>query len=263
MRYLDLTLPTAAENLALDEALLEEAEASATPIETLRFWEPRQTAAVVGRSSQVDAELRVELCRQMGIPILRRISGGATVLTGPGCLMYSLVLSYERRPKLRLVSHAHRFVLGTMVAAMAPLVYGVQCRGTSDLAIGELKFSGNSVRCRRRHLLYHGTLLYDFPLPMIEMCLAMPPRVPDYRGNRTHATFVTNLPLEAETIQQALTIVWDAHESYGDWPRQRTAQFVREKYSRAEWNGYENTTATRKPRKTTLKIAKGTTEENE
>ena len=240
MRHLDLTLPTAAENLALDEALLEEAEASATPIETLRFWEPRRTAVVVGRSSHVDAELRVEVCRQMRIPILRRISGGAAVLTGPGCLMYSLVLSYERRPELRLVSHAHRFVLGTMAEALAPLVHGVQCRGASDLAVGEWKFSGNSARCRRRHLLYHGTLLYDFPLPMMEQCLIMPPRVPDYRGNRTHALFVANLPLEAETIRQALCIAWDAREPYGDWPQQRTAQLVREKYSRAEWNGWEN-----------------------
>jgi lipoate-protein ligase A len=242
MRYLDLTLSTAAENLALDEALLEEAEASATPIETLRFWEPRQTAAVVGRSSQVDAELRVEVCRQMRIPILRRISGGAAVLTGPGCLMYSLVLSYERNPGLRLVSHAHRFVLGTMAEALSPLAPGVQCRGASDLAVGEWKFSGNSARCRRRHLLYHGTLLYDFPLPMIELCLSMPPRVPDYRGNRPHTLFVANLPLEAEAIRQALSSAWDAREPYGDWPRQHTAQLVREKYSRADWNGCENAT---------------------
>jgi len=50
MRYLDLTLPSPAENLALDEALLEEAEASGRPTETLRLWEPRQPAVVVGRS---------------------------------------------------------------------------------------------------------------------------------------------------------------------------------------------------------------------
>ena len=30
--------------------------------------------------------------------------------------------------------------------------------------MGELKFSGNSLRVRRTHLLYHGTLLYDFSL---------------------------------------------------------------------------------------------------
>lgn len=48
MRYLDLTLPTPAENLALDEALLEEAENAAKPLETLRFWEPPQNMAIVG-----------------------------------------------------------------------------------------------------------------------------------------------------------------------------------------------------------------------
>ena len=47
----------------------------------------------------------------------------------------------------------------------------MRCQGTSDLAIGDLKFSGNSARCRRRWLLYHGTLLYDFPLSLVAQCL--------------------------------------------------------------------------------------------
>jgi len=49
MRYLDLTLPTPAENLALDEALLEEAERAGRATETLRVWEPREPIVVVGR----------------------------------------------------------------------------------------------------------------------------------------------------------------------------------------------------------------------
>ena len=53
MRYLDLTLPTPAENLALDEALLEAAEQSGDPGETLRVWEPDEPMVVVGRSSRV------------------------------------------------------------------------------------------------------------------------------------------------------------------------------------------------------------------
>ena len=39
MKLLDLTLETPAENLALDEALLEEAEQSTKPTEVLRLWE--------------------------------------------------------------------------------------------------------------------------------------------------------------------------------------------------------------------------------
>ena len=164
MQYLDLTLPEVAENLALDEALLEEAESATVPMETLRVWESHQPAVVVGRSSHIDTEVRVDACRQLGIPIFRRISGGASVVVGPGCLMYSLVLSFHDRPKLRMPNEAHREVLNTLAMGLSTIISGVRCRGTSDLTLNDWKFSGNSVRSRRTHLLYHGTLLYDFPL---------------------------------------------------------------------------------------------------
>ena len=236
MRCLDLTLRTAAENVALDEALLEEAEAAGAPTETLRLWESPDPLVVVGRSSQIDVEVRVDACAASGVPILRRASGGAAIVAGPGCLMYAVVLSYARRPHLRLLSEAHRYVLDTLTAALAPLAPGVQCRGTSDLAMGDFKFAGNSARLRHDHLLYHGTLLYDFPLELIDRCLAMPPRMPDYREGRPHGRFVANLPLKVQTLRQTLVTAWDAHEPCGAWPQQRTAQLVAEKYSRPEWN---------------------------
>jgi lipoate-protein ligase A len=237
MRYLDLTLPTAAENLALDEALLEEAVIAA-PGETLRIWESPQLAVVLGRSSRIADEVHTDACRASGIPILRRPSGGATVLVGPGCLMYSLVLSYRLRPHLRVLSQAHREVLGILAAALNRLAPGVQCCGTSDLALGEQKFSGNSVRCRRDHFLYHGTLLYDFPLSLIDRYLAMPARMPLYRAGRPHSDFVMNLPLKAEAIRRALVAAWDARQPCDDWPAQGTAHLVVEKYSQPQWNEY-------------------------
>ena len=84
MTLLDLTLPTAAENLALDEALLDEAEASSAGCETLRLWEPKEPAVVIGRSSQAAIEVRLDACRELAVPVLRRASGGAAVVTGPG-----------------------------------------------------------------------------------------------------------------------------------------------------------------------------------
>jgi lipoate-protein ligase A len=87
MKLLDLTLPTPEENLALDEALLDEADAAGRPLETLRLWEPRQTFVVVGRSSSLEREVRLDRCRERGLPILRRVSGGAAIVAGPGCLM--------------------------------------------------------------------------------------------------------------------------------------------------------------------------------
>lgn len=236
MRLLDLTLPTPAENLALDEALLEEAEAAGRPVETLRFWEPAEPMVVVGRSSRLGDEVCLDRCRQLDIPVFRRVSGGAAIVTGPGCLMYAVVLSYRLRPSLRLIDHAHPFVMGTMAAALAPLIVGVEPQGISDLAVRGRKVSGNSVRCKQDHLLYHGTLLYDFPLELIERCLKMPQRQPDYRQGRSHGTFVANLPLAPGEIRRAVARAWQADDSAVEWPRQRTARLVEERYSQPEWN---------------------------
>ncbi len=236
MRYLDLTLPLPAENLALDEALLDQAEQSAEPQEILRVWEPGQVMVVVGRSSRLEEEVDLAACRAAAVPVLRRASGGAAIVTGPGCLMYGLILSCQRQPALRAVDLAHQFVLQRMVAALERRVPHVRCQGISDLALEQRKFSGNSMRCKREHLLYHGTLLYDFPLDLVGRFLRQPPRQPEYRAGRDHGAFLTNLPLDATTLRQALAAAWQADRPYADWPQAETARLALQRYSQADWN---------------------------
>ena len=236
VQFLDLSLPTPAENLALDEALLETAEAADRPCETLRLWESDRPVVVVGRSSRLAEEVHVDVCRRLGVPVLRRVSGGAAVVAGPGCLMYALVLSLERRPALRAIDQAHRTVLDTLAAALADSAPGLSRRGICDLTLGGRKVSGNAVRVKRRHLLYHGTLLYGFALEWIGRCLAMPPREPDYRNARPHEAFVANLPLPGDAIRRALRAAWRAEQACADWPQAITERLVRERYGLAEWN---------------------------
>lgn len=236
MQLLDLTLPDPAANLALDEALLEHAEDATEPREVLRLWEPAEPLVVLGRSSRAHEEVHLATCRQLGVPVLRRTSGGLSIVTGPGCLMYAVVLSYELRPQLRLIDHAHREVLGTMVRALESLGLGVTRRGTSDLVLGTQKVSGNSLRCRRRNLLYHGTLLYDFPLDLIGKCLADPPRAPEYRAGRPHGAFVANLPAAVSDLRRAIAAAWQAQQPVADWPQELVAQLRRDKYCSDDWN---------------------------
>lgn len=236
LSLLELTLPTAAENLALDEALLLELEEQAEPRETLRLWEPDRPLVVVGRGSRAADEVRLELCRERAVPVLRRTSGGATVVGGPGCLMYSLVLSLELRPHLQAIDEAHRFALETICRGLAPLVPGLVRQGTSDLAIGVRKISGNALQVKRRAILYHGTLLYDFALDSIEELLAMPPRMPDYREVRSHRDFVANLPLSREALRAAIVAGCQPMPLRTDWPAERVRSLVAEKYAQDEWN---------------------------
>ena len=238
MLLLDLTLRTAAENLALDEALLEAVDEEPAAPELLRLWECPQTAVVLGRSCKATDEVDLAACRADGVPVLRRTSGGGTVLIGPGCLMFSLRLSYQQRPHLRLLDEAHREVLTTVASGVNSVLRGerVELRGTSDLAIGETKVSGNSLRCKRHFLLYHGTLLYHFDLSLVQRLLRPPPRQPAYRHAREHRDFITNLAAEPNELRRALTEAWQADEPTTDWPKQLTGKLLELRYGRDEWN---------------------------
>jgi lipoate---protein ligase len=240
MRRLELTLATPAENLALDEALLDLAEAESSDCEFLRLWESPRPIVVVGRSSRIAQEVDQARCDERGIPILRRSSGGAAIVAGPGCLMYGVVLSYALRPELKDLSRAHSFVLGRLADGLRSRIANVRCAGTSDLVVADgtdlLKFSGNSLRAKRSHVLYHGTLMFALDLSQIDACLRQPPRQPTYRASRSHAEFVTNLPIGRLDLTAAVDRAFPTTGQLVAWPWARVEQLVGERFGRDDWN---------------------------
>src|SRR3989338_382174 len=90
MDYLDYTHPLPEMNLAIDEALLTFVDdGAAAPV--LRFWESPSYFIVMGYSSPSQHDVHVAACQADGLAILRRCSGGGTVIQGPGCLNYALI----------------------------------------------------------------------------------------------------------------------------------------------------------------------------
>src|SRR2546425_8598040 len=110
MTLLDLTLPTPAENLACDEALLDAAE-SGSGGEVLRFWESPEYFVVVGYANKVATEVNVAACEARGIRVLRRCSGGGTVLQGEGCLNYTVILRITDSGPTRSIRAANQFIM--------------------------------------------------------------------------------------------------------------------------------------------------------
>lgn len=234
MTTFDLTLPDAASNVALDEALLLHAEETDS-FETLRFWEFPAHAVVLGAGGSVAIDVDRDACDRDGVPILRRSSGGGTVLLGSGCLLFSLIVNYRRAAELRDVNASYRWILGRVRSALVALE-DMQHSGVSDLAIADVKFSGNAQQRKARSVLHHGTFLYDFDLSAVPKYLKPPERMPAYRDGRPHAEFVRNLPVKRPDIVGRLTTVFEG--SPGDIPPDVTARvpgLVAEKYAQNEW----------------------------
>ena len=226
--------------LANEEALLDYCESNEHP-GFLSFWEPAEYFVVLGYGKQLATEVFEEECNRLDIPILRRASGGGTVLQGRGCFNYTLVLPISSAPQLESITGANRFIMEKNRAALAPLVAGgLEVRGHTDLTLEGLKFSGNAQRRKRRCLLFHGSLLLDFDLPMISRTLRVPPLQPEYRHGRAHADFLANLRLNSSVIRMALTKEWNAtqkvHPNVLAEVRTRAATLEKEKYAQPEWN---------------------------
>jgi len=236
MFWIDRTLSTPQENLAFDEALLDAAEAGETG-EVLRFWEPKSYAVVVGYANKVALEVNLGFCRHESIPVLRRCTGGGTVLQGPGVLNYTLILRIAKEGPTHSITSTNHFVMNRQREVVANLLgLDVQIRGHTDLAVEELKFSGNAQRRKRGFLIFHGSFLLEMNLPLIEKTLLMPSNQPEYRLGRSHTHFLRNLHCQSTDLRKALRGSWSATIHLPKFPEQRFAHLVAEKYSLDAWN---------------------------
>lgn len=236
MKYLDRTLRAPQENLACDEALLDWCE-EGFPDQILRFWEPRQHFVVLGYSNKIRSEVNLDSCQARGIPVLRRCSGGGTVLQGPGCLNYALILRITDESSLAGITKANAFIMNRNRNALNSLLDGnVLIQGHTDLTLHGLKFSGNSQRRKRRFLLFHGSFLLNLDLALVEQTLRMPSKQPAYRRDRAHKDFLTNLNLPMDAIKVALKQAWNATDRLQEIPETRILQLVQEKYATDTWN---------------------------
>jgi len=235
--WLPATCDGVTENLALDEALLEEAHEGLVEHAVVRTWMADEPTVVLGSSSRAEDEVDLESCRRLGVRVLRRPSGGLTVVLGPGCLMWTVVVHQPAGPPpIELI---HGAILDPLVAALRTAGAPVTRLGSSDLAIGPgpaaRKVSGNALRVRRHGVLYHGTLLDAFDLDVIGRVLRHPPREPAYRAGRSHGAFLANLGLGRPVLEAAVRAAFCATRDRDGRPVERVARLVRERYANPAW----------------------------
>lgn len=225
LRLLDLTLPLPVENLALDEALLEELdEQGGNPV--LRFWESDRHFIVLGRASRVTDDVDLAACHEDGLPLLRRASGGGTVLQGPGCLSYALVLPLDWHPDLGNIRTTNQFILERIATTLRQWEPATAFRGISDLAIDNRKISGNAQRRTGKSLLFHGTILHGMGADLVARYLKHPARQPDYRSDRPHQAFLGTINAPPHAIKQVIAAAWNAEPMDTGLPIARMAQSI-------------------------------------
>lgn len=143
-------------NLAFEEHIFR----TVRETDVFLVWQ-NSPCVVAGSGQNLCREVRPARLRRLGIPMLRRISGGGTVYHDLGNVNYSLITDQDGP-----TDYARS--LAPVVDALNRIGVPARMRGVCDLAIGERKISGSAQRAAGGRLLHHGTLLFETDLEALE-----------------------------------------------------------------------------------------------
>ncbi|MHA1927025.1 MAG: lipoyl protein ligase domain-containing protein [Candidatus Thorarchaeota archaeon] len=175
-RLLDTGVLNAAQNMALDDAILECRADDLTP-NTLRFLQFDPSAVLVGFHQSVSQETRSDYCKRNGVDINRRITGGGAILFTPTCLGWELFAD-KATPGIsglkRDLDKLAGLVCSGTVAGLKRLGVDAEFRPKNDIEVNGRKISGTGGTERFDAFMYQGTLLIDFDVDLMLRSLRIP-----------------------------------------------------------------------------------------
>jgi lipoate-protein ligase A len=172
-RLLDTGACSAAENMALDEALLELKAKGEIP-STLRFIQFSSPTVLVGHHQSVEEEVRLDYCRKKGIEINRRLTGGGALYWGTQELGWEIYIS-KTDPRIPpRVEDLYRKMGEGAARGLRHLGVPAYFRPRNDIEIRGRKISGTGGTELSGAILFQGTVLVDFDVDEMLRVLRIP-----------------------------------------------------------------------------------------
>jgi lipoate-protein ligase A len=162
-RLIPLETHDAFMNMAIDEAILRARVKNSAP-NTLRLYRWKPSAVSIGKFQTLTNEVRLEKCRESGVDIVRRVTGGGTVYhDAEDEITYSVVADKQDLGVMDIAEVYRQVYLGL---AETLKVLGVASdfnmgsrKACPNLTVNGRKISGSAQCHKSGVVLQHGTLL--------------------------------------------------------------------------------------------------------
>ncbi len=144
------------------------------------------------------------MCREQGIPIVRRFTAGGTVYNGPGNLNWSLFVARGLSSgTLRYESSPHaifRTASRPLLSALAASGLDAWLDPPNRILTKDGKVSGMAAYVSRKGFLCHGTLLVGADLARVKALTTPSPEALERRYTRSRDVKTANAPLEVDSF---------------------------------------------------------------
>jgi lipoate-protein ligase A len=226
-------------NLALEEHLLRHIAAE----ENMLLFYINEPSIVIGRNQNTLEEINREYVEENGIHLVRRLSGGGAVYHDLGNLNFSFITQ-----NLKENVHNFRKFTEPVMLALQALGVNAELSGRNDLLVDGRKISGNAQYIAAKHMVSHGTLLFDSDLAHVGEALRVNPGIIESKGVKSVRSRVANIceflpePLPIETFRThllhslfaGLEVIPQYRLGGEDW--QAIHKLADERYRNWDWN---------------------------
>lgn len=229
--------------MGIDEAVSESvAEGKSDP--TMRFWRWNPSAVSVGYFQGIEDEVNLDACKNTGVDVVRRRTGGGAVYHDfKGEITYSVIGPEEIFPKG--IRESYQLICGWIIDGLAKLGIDAQFVPINDILVGQRKISGNAQTRRGGMLLQHGTVLYDIDVEkMFSLLKISKEKISDKMIKAVQERVTRVLDYRMVSIEQlydALLKGFTAGKEYaiGSLTAEelkRASELAEERYAAREWN---------------------------
>jgi lipoyltransferase/lipoate-protein ligase len=163
-RLIDMRIEDAPTQMAIDEAIALARLRYNTP-NTIRLYRWNPSAVSIGYFQSLENEVNLDACREFGVDVIRRITGGGAVYHDyNGEITYSFVVPESERCFPSDILESYQVICGAIVNGLRYLGVDSEFKPVNDIVAGGKKISGNAQTRRHGVILQHGTILVDSDL---------------------------------------------------------------------------------------------------
>jgi lipoate-protein ligase A len=146
-------------------------------------------AIVMGISGKIESQICTKRLQENPIPVIRRFSGGGTVVVDEQTLFVTFICRSDALPILPFPKPVMKWTAEIYRPLFPAETFNLIAQ---DYVLKKKKWGGNAQAIIKNRWLHHSSILWDFHLPMMDYLL-IPPKMPDYRSGRSHADFLCSL----------------------------------------------------------------------
>ena len=206
----------AAMNMAIDEAIAEMLTFNEVS-PTIRFYGWNPSAVSIGCFQNLQDEVDVGLCKELGIDIVRRRTGGGAVYHDKdGEITYSVICPEAMVD--RDINAAYRQICGLIVKGLKMVGITAEFRPINDITVNGKKISGSAQTRRSGIFTQHGTVLYSIDPEVMFSVLKVDREKAVSKGSSDITELVTSVSKESKaTKNEVLAALVYAFAEGKDW----------------------------------------------